>query len=180
MNKEELMKAVDTHKLLRTMGFPMLMPLVKGFNGDWEQAKPTIENIVSMHVNTKYDRLLKTLNGFYSKVELQDAFLAVIKRDFFDRGFTREKMILDRLIATNACSFVRYSTPEEECKGFDLIWTDKAGRKYAGSVKGHTFNHTSEYMSHINKLKKSLPDYDVIMIYMVDEINGKIKSNKVY
>lgn len=161
------------------MGFPMIMPIAKGFDGSWDGARTTIEQIVSLHVNNKYERILEALGGFYKKGEIQEAFLTVIKRDFFDKGFVREELVKQRLIATNKCNFVRFSTPEEECKGIDLVWTDKEGYTYAGSVKGPKFDNTAEYRPHINKLKESLQDFHQIYIFYVDEHKKKAQGKRV-
>lgn len=178
MNKEQLMKTIDSHNLLRTMGFPMIMPLVKGFDGSWKEARTTIEQIVALHISSKYERILKELGIYVNKGDLQEAWTELIKRDFFDKGFVRENITKEALENLEGVESVRFSTAEEETKGIDLIWIED-GDEYAGSVKGYHYDTTEYYPAHLNKLKLSIDDYKDVYIFFVDEKGRKVLGRRV-
>lgn len=180
---EQLKVAVDTYKLLRTHGFPMLMPIIKTYS-DWEECKKQIYLIVTTHVDARYEQITSTTGIGATKADWKKAYIEVIYKDFWKKGHGRENIALEWLkTAFPAVTWEPSMTEGEESAGVD-IKGQHGTSIICVSVKGFAFKTDAGLVEKLeNKLKQIPSTWGVnlidIAIAYVDENTKEVQLQPI-
>lgn len=180
---EQLKVAVDTYKLLRTNGMPMLMPIIKQYS-DWETCKIEISKTIHLHVEVKYEKITETTGIGASKADWKKAFIEVIYKDFWKKGHGRENIALEWLkTAFPAVTWEPSMTESEESAGVD-IKGQHGTSIICVSVKGFAFKTDATLVEKLESKLKQIPStwganlIDIAIAY-VDEDTKEVQLQPI-
>ncbi len=178
MAKEQLMIDINDKKLIRTHGFPFLMPMIKALykeGKDTDQIKDHIRILISNHVEAKHEKIMEAIGYYAQKSDIKKAFLELIEKDFLNIGLPREEIALKAFKKSNPDILWNGDVPwEVEMEGIDITGN---GFQVGFSVKGPYFKKTLEYEKHIEKLKSN--KFKRCYIAFVDEKTKAVVIEKV-
>lgn len=179
INKDTLMLDLDKHKSLKWKEFPYLMGIVHKHSANFNHAKAEILAGIEKFLDTPgiMDRLKEFIHPYASREEIISAYLSIIKRDFFGKGWKRERIALEVLKSANpGASWTNDTSQELEYMGIDIAGTWESGMKVYVSVKGYKYDSTDQYEHYLERLKETKRKLNsTVALFMVDEHTRKIK-----
>lgn len=176
--EDKLVKAFDAAGLVRQVGFPFIMPILKQYD-EWEQAKQQLDILIGHYVDSKYENITVKTGIAARKHDWKIAILKLIKRDFWKKGTGRELIALESLkTAFPEVLWVRTDDYWDEYHGIDIKGTAPDGKIHGISVKGFGVYYDTDVVNYVMG-KMIAKGYNTNKIYFVNEVTREIKILEV-
>ncbi len=173
---DKLQQAIKDYKLLRTHGFPFIMPVLKSLEGqDYKEKADHLATLISNHVEQKYEKITTLTQIAAKKADWKKAFLSTVEHDFLKIGLTREQMAL-KWLKTRYKGILwdgDVDLPIEK-QGIDITGN---GFQLGISVKGFGFKGCPAAIPHFKKLKEN--NFKRTFVLYVDEIKSDFLMEEV-